>query len=156
MLQRRIINCQRQCCIFVSVTTCLLVSWNRSFSTKDINVSISFELLFGGVHNDCFSGGLSIAKGLLVLFVHVFYILFYLKNLLVIWFAFIVCYLEKESHWTDRKMKRKRWKIGEKMFYLIRTRTRLCSYKTKGIGSLLLKNKHIVKKPMSRLKGVPL
>ena len=45
--------------------------------------------------------------------------------------------VEKGSHRIDRKMKRKRWKISEKMFYLIRTRTRLCSYKTKGIGSLL-------------------
>ena len=41
------------------------------------------------------------------------------------------------------------------MSYLIRTQTRLGIYKTKGIGSLLLLNRQIVKKPMSRLKGVP-
>ena len=63
--------------------------------------------------------------------------------------------VEKESHRIYRKMKRKRWKIGEKMYYLIRTRTRLCVYKAKGIGSLLLINKQIEKKPTSRLKGVP-
>ena len=41
------------------------------------------------------------------------------------------------------------------MYYVIKTMTRLCVYKTKAIGSLLLKNKQITKNPMSRLKGVP-
>ena len=42
---------------------------------------------------------------------------------------------EKESHQIYWEMKSKRWKIGEKMYYLIETRTRLCVYKIRGIGS---------------------
>ena len=35
----------------------ILVSWKKPFLTKDINISISFELLFGGIHNNfCESG----------------------------------------------------------------------------------------------------
>ena len=39
--------------------------------------------------------------------------------------------VEKESHRIYRKMKRKRWKIGEKMYCLIMTITRLWVQKTK-------------------------
>ena len=62
--------------------------------------------------------------------------------------------LEKEFHQIYRNMKRKPWMIGEKIYYLIKTQTTLCIYKTRGIGSLLLINKQIMKNPMTRLKGV--
>ena len=54
---------------------------------------------------------------------------------------------ENQSNGIYWQMKRKRWKIGEKRLYICNAR---------GIGSLLLINKHIMKKAMSRLKGVPI
>ena len=51
----------------------------------------------------------------------------------------------------DEKKALKNWRKS----VLLRTRTRLCLDKTKGMGSLLLINKQIVKKAMCRLKGVP-
>ena len=49
--------------------------------------------------------------------------------------------LFRDTSWkriSYRKMKRKRWKIGENMHYLIQTRARLWVYKTRGIGSLFI------------------
>ena len=57
---------------------------------------------------------------------------------------------------TSRKRDEKNaLKDCRKNYYLIKTRIRLCIYKTRRITSLLLINKQIMKKPMSRLKGVP-
>ena len=50
---------------------------------------------------------------------------------------------------------KKALKDRRKMDYLMQTWTRLCIYKTRGIVSLLLIKKQIIKKARSRLKGVP-